>query len=43
VKKDSTATEIIVIEWEVEVYKNDEDKTKIIDLRKDESVKVIEW
>jgi type II secretory pathway pseudopilin PulG len=45
VKKDSltTPTEVFVVDWEVEVYKNDEEKTKIIDLTKDESVKVLEW
>jgi len=43
VKKDSTATEIIVIEWKVEVTKNDNYETNIADLIKDESIKVIDW
>lgn len=43
VKKDSTATEIIVIDWKVEVTKNDKDETKIADLIKDENIKVIDW
>lgn len=45
VKKDSLTapTEVFVVEWNVEVYKNDEVKTKIIDLAKDESVKVVDW
>lgn len=43
VSKDISSTEIIVIEWKVEVTKNDEAKTKIADLIKDESIKVINW
>ena len=44
VKKDSPTapTEVLVIDWVVEVYEN-ETKEKIIDLEKDESIRVIEW
>jgi len=45
VSKDSPTapTEVFVVEWKVEVYKNDEDKTNIIDLYKDNSVRVLDW
>ena len=45
VKKDSMTapTEVLVIEWEVEVYKNDEQETNIVNLIKDESVRVLDW
>lgn len=44
VSKDSLTapTEVFVVEWEVEIYENETERN-IIDLKKDESIRVIDW
>jgi len=43
VSKLTNATDVLVVEWEVDVFKNDEEKTYIKTLTKDEAIRVSDW